>query len=454
MRWLALLRAAAPASGATAWTEPLLWWALQFTPRVTRLEDGLLLELAASLRLFGGQQALQQRLLQELGELLGPGGATLAWAPNSLAALALARAGQAGEVLDGLLQPLPQTLDALPFPVLSQAAAHAPLLARLGLRSLADLRRLPRAQLARRTGPGLLRQLDRAYGEQADAGHDWCVAPERFEARRELPMRSEDAQQLQQYAEPLLRAACLWLAARHAGAAELQLGWTYDAMRARHIGPGGLLRLTAHEPHRDFGVWQRLLREHLQQLGQRDPVQGLQAPVSELWLQVEQAVPLQERSASLLASAEGAGGGAGDADDAGRESLPQLLTRLGVRLGPEQVRQAEPHDDHRPECQQRWRPWQAGRTVQDLPLPARPSQWPAPSWLLNPPTALHALGDQPMYLGSLALLAGPHRIETGWWDAHPVRRDYYLAHSPRAGLLWIFRDRTPPHTWYLQGQVG
>ncbi len=169
MRWLALLRAPRDVAGATPpppWPEALVWWALQFTPRVTRLEDGLLLELAASLRLFGGQQALQQRLVQELGELLGAGQATLAWAPNSLAALALARAGAPGDLIDGTRtldrQPLATLLDALPFPVLSQADAHAPLLARLGCRQLGDLRRLPRAGLAKRTSPLLLRQLDTA----------------------------------------------------------------------------------------------------------------------------------------------------------------------------------------------------------------------------------------------------------------------------------------------------
>ncbi|WP_374660709.1 DNA polymerase Y family protein [Inhella sp.] len=440
MRWLALLRPSGDAGEpAPPWPEALVWWALQFTPRVTRLEDGLMLELAASLRLFGGQAALQQRLVQELGELLGVGAVTLAWAPNSLAALALARAGAPGELMDGLRTPLPTLLDPLPFPVLSEADAHAPLLARLGCRQLADLRRLPRAALARRTSTALLRQLDTAYGEQSDAGHDWCVAPERFEARRELPQRSDDAAWLLQQAEPLLRAACLWLAARHAGCSEMQFGWQHDAMRARDIGPGGELRLAAHAPHRELRVWQRLLTEHLQRL-------VLQAPVSDLWLRIEHAEPLQEASGSLLASAEGRSEHA--------ESLDQLLTRLAVRLGPEQVRQAEPRADYRPERQQDWRPWAATRRPQDAPWPADPGQWPQPSWLLNPPQALAMLRGQPFYLGALSLLAGPQRVETGWWDEHPTCRDYYLAYNGRAGLVWLFRNRRTPSIWYLQGLLG
>jgi protein ImuB len=52
------------------------------------------------------------------------------------------------------------------------------------------------------------------------------------------------------------------------------------------------------------------------------------------------------------------------------------------------------------------------------------------------------------------LLAGPERIESGWWDAAEpaatgdVRRDYFVAISPRAEWLWIFRSQAG---WFLQG---
>jgi protein ImuB len=62
----------------------------------------------------------------------------------------------------------------------------------------------------------------------------------------------------------------------------------------------------------------------------------------------------------------------------------------------------------------------------------------------------------------LRLLAGPQRIETGWWDAVPAGpavRDYFIARSDHAGLLWVYRERPDtdpeaqagPARWYLQG---
>ena len=67
--------------------------------------------------------------------------------------------------------------------------------------------------------------------------------------------------------------------------------------------------------------------------------------------------------------------------------------------------------------------------------------------------------EQPLYQGPLQLLAGPHRIEAGWWDtrdsAAAEARDHYLASSPGAGLLWVFRTRHAPpdarSAWFLLG---
>ena len=52
-----------------------------------------------------------------------------------------------------------------------------------------------------------------------------------------------------------------------------------------------------------------------------------------------------------------------------------------------------------------------------------------------------------------ALLAGPERIESGWWDgeAADVCRDYFVARRPDHSLVWVFRERRAPHGWFLHG---
>ena len=58
------------------------------------------------------------------------------------------------------------------------------------------------------------------------------------------------------------------------------------------------------------------------------------------------------------------------------------------------------------------------------------------------------------------LIAGPERIEAGWWDlgspAHgqksrAVHRDYFVARNGRGQLLWVFRELAAPRGWFLHG---
>jgi protein ImuB len=55
--------------------------------------------------------------------------------------------------------------------------------------------------------------------------------------------------------------------------------------------------------------------------------------------------------------------------------------------------------------------------------------------------------------GPLALLAGPERIESGWWDGDDVARDYFVARTPKASVVWIYRERGALQggQWYLHG---
>ena len=78
-----------------------------------------------------------------------------------------------------------------------------------------------------------------------------------------------------------------------------------------------------------------------------------------------------------------------------------------------------------------------------------------PLWMLASPQPLRERDGVPLYeRAPLTLLAGPERIESGWWDGADVRRDYYVAHA-RAGLrLWIYRAREPGGGWWLHGVFG
>jgi len=74
-----------------------------------------------------------------------------------------------------------------------------------------------------------------------------------------------------------------------------------------------------------------------------------------------------------------------------------------------------------------------------------------PLWLLAAPRLLDENAAVPCYDGPLTLLAGPERIESGWWDGADVARDYFVARNPGESLLWIYRERRGSGAWYLHG---
>ena len=431
MLWSALLLPAPDdtASPTDAALQALAVWALQFTPRVAVADEAVVMELAASVRLFGGWRALRERVAAEGREL---GVSQIAWAPNGLAALALARAG----AHNGFAGPLDTVLDALPMDTLSAVRPHRLTLAHIGCRTLGDVRRLPRGGMARRFDKQLLAALDRAYGRAPEV-HQWIELPERFAQRLELMFRVDDAPALLFGARRLLLSLCGWLAARHSGTTAFTLKWAHDAMRAKSAGEGGCLTVRTAEPTRQIHHLCRLLGEHLARV-------ELLAPVGDLELIADEVIPLEEKSASWLPD-----------DNAGGDALPLVLERIAVRLGPQRVVRPVLCEDHRPEWMCRWQP-----AAEPLPRqPVTTSDLPQPGFILPAPLKLLLRGHRPYYQGELHMLAGPQRVEGGWWDrdeaAGQIRhvvRDYWVAQSAQAGVLWVFQTRLDEApAWFLHG---
>ena len=412
-------------------------WCLQFTPRVALVEPltpspAVVMELQASVRLFGGKRKLVERIRHECVDL---GVLQLSWAPTSLAAVALARAG----LSNGFSKPLEQVLDPLPVETLTAVAAHAATLSRLGCPTLGLVRALPRGGLGRRFDAALLAALDQAYGLRPEA-HDWVVLPDSFSAKLELMARVEMAPALLFGARRLMLLMAGWLAARHRGVTAFTLRWCHDAMRSRSAGDGGELTVRTARPTRDIEHLTRLLAEHLAKV-------VLLAPVGDLELIALDVQPLDEKSLSLLPEPVQAG-----------ESLALVLERIAARLGPGSVLRPVIQEDHRIEWMCLWqpapnpRPKKANRMV----------DFPQPTFVLPEPLRLATRAERPLYQGVLMLLAGPHRVEGGWWDrtevdgaltTRNVARDYWVALSEYAGVLWVFQTRldNDETAWFLHG---
>jgi protein ImuB len=442
--------------------------ALAFTPSVTleklhQLEHPdhhqVLMEVQGSLRYFGGLDVLVQRLrkaLAPLGHRVCVTSAPTAHGAALLARWVAARSSQR-------IQPPAKALHCTDMAALQDTLASAPAwlldcgrgqwdaLQGMGLRTLDDLRRLPRAGLARRFGADLLDEIDRAWGERPDPRR-WVVLPPVFETRLELFARADTTAQVLQGAVILLDRLVAWAQAHHARVRKFVLTMRHE-VRHRHPEDSTetQLEIALAEPSRDAAHLHVLLREHLGHL-------QLVASTLELQLHCDDIAHSPPPNQQLFPTPGREG-----------EGLVRLIERLQARLGSGQVQRLVRVRDHRPEQACQVRPAEAkdiGRAKRRSPSATEPpaefqNPAPRPVWLLREPQPLAERRHVPLLDGQpLQLLCGPERIESGWWDGALVERDYFIAQQADGALVWLFRGRLPLSTtgqeqgWYLQGRFA
>ena len=401
--------------------------AQRFTPRVS-LEppDGLLLEVQGSLQLFSGAAGLRAALGQMCGQL---GLETrLAFAPTPLAALVMARAGRAEEVMEraGLVGQLAGiALAALRWP-----PEVVERLKRSGVRTIGAALRLPRAAFAHRFGTAQLATLDRLTGRTREVRAAFRPH-ECFRRRLELGCEVETHAALLAALGQLLEELEDFLQVRQRGvmALECRLLHRQAAMtrcELRLVAPGAAAR--------HLGA---LFAGQLARLALPQAVRALELRAGAL-------LPLTPATPMLWQPGEHGGGAGSEAH--------VLIERLQARLGQGAVHGLRLLDGHRPESS--WAiapPPSAGQPARkSVPPPSRQR----PLWLLPAPQPLAVRAGLPWRRGLLRLVGEPERIETGWWDGGDVARDYYSALDSHGVRLWIFRERIVPHGWFLHGIFG
>jgi len=399
------------------WRQLLAAWAYRFSSQVsTDLPHAIVLEVGHSLQLFGPWPHLEAQLREEL-HALGFRHRLVA-APNPHAARVLAN------VHDGLAVGEHALLNALgQLPVeragLSPEVAHS--LARMGLRKLRQVFALPRDTLNRRFPREVLQHLDRLRG--ADAPLTWYQPPDVFEGRIEFEHEVESSQALLFPLRRLTADLAAFLAGRDGGVQRFTVVLEHDciansslASRTTHSEVEVGLLAAEREPAMLF----ELARGRIEQAQVPAPVRGMQLVAREL----PAFVPAER---DLF-------------DPRPQQAVPwtQLRERLRARLGDAAVQEIGWLPDHRPE-----------RVVTgEKPLP-RTAIAPAllrPGWLLPQPMPLR---DRVLHV-----LAGPERIESGWWDDEEIRRDYYLVETAQGQRAWVFRtagEQAGPfmlHGWF------
>jgi len=391
-------------SGQTS-LERLAAWCYQYSSQVcvARQHNGLLLEVAASRRLFGKAESLAKRIHTEL-EQLGHH-AVSGIAPTPEAAHLAARHGLHIHTHEGIRKNIgPLGVDSLN---LGPASIQA--LQKMGFRTAAEVFRLPRKALIRRLGITTSDYLDRLLGHRPDLCKTFRP-PGRFSAGLDLP-DTEHTQGLIFPLRRLVQELCGVLRARDRGIQFLQVRLSLD-------DDTKTIRLNLRQATRSETHLMLLLRERLERL-------QLPCPVRHIRLQALHFLPCVVTQKNLL---QETGMPSTQADS-------NIIERLQARLGEDSVKGIKGLQDHRPEHS-----WSLREPDEPTNYTTRPGR---PAWLLPEP--------EPCRIDDYQILTGPERIESGWWDGRDCRRDYFIVRDPQGSTLWAFHEYKPRPGWYLHG---
>ncbi len=430
--------------------EKIADWCLRYTPLVAvdavDAPDGLLLDITGCAHLFGGEETLVADLAARL-ERAGFA-YTIAIAGSIGAAWAAAHYGEPTSYPCGeeraLLAPLP--LAALRLPPETVSA-----LARVGLKRIGDIVDLPRSPLTARFGTDLLRQLDRALGNEHEP------------LNPRLPIAPYVAEQ--RFAEPIAREKdVLAILVRLAARLQFALEQRGDGARRLELTlfrtDGEVRRIAAgtSRPLRGPAQIRALFVERLAALADEfDP--GFGFDMARLSAIVAEPCPPEQI---------GIGGGEDEAE------VDRLVDRLSARLGAHRVRRQIAQDSHIPEIAAAAVPAQTAPA--DLGWPAfrqfcaEAELAPRPLRLLTRPEPIEAMAEVPdgpplrfrwrRALHEVIAAEGPERIEGAWWSEHGgPARDYFRVEDKSGLRFWLFRaglyrdlaQGAAAPTWFLHG---
>jgi protein ImuB len=411
-------------------------WCDRFTPYVA-LDGprGLLLDVTGASHLFGGEQAMLNRIRESLQ---AQGFAVRgAMAGTAIAARAFAR------YRDGtVIAPGEEANAIAPLPIaalnLDPVTTHA--FRRAGLKTVGQVAGRKRTEITARFGAAMLATLDEALGQGGKP-----ISP-----RLPLP----DYWKEQGFAEPItteevIRATLKSLATALSGVLE-QRGEGARRLEAVFFRADGAIQRIAIEmgtPIREPAVIERLFREKLDALADPlDPGFGFDL--------IRLSASRVERTACEAADF--------DASINEKADISFLVDRLATRFGSQRILAFQPNDTHIPEAAwvavpaQYAQPakllWKKIRSAGDAPRrPLRLFTRPEPVILLATASGSQHLRWRKVQHG-VTHCEGPERIAMEWWrhETPQPARDYFRLEDGEGRRYWLYRASVPPQ-WFLHG---
>ncbi len=406
-------------------------WAGRYCPWVgLEGEDGLVLNVTGSTHLWGSEAAM----LGDIEARLARAGleVRIGLADTRGAAWALAHYGGAGESARAAAPGgARERIGELPVAALRLNEKIGVALQRLGVRTVSDLCALSRAAVNRRFGRDVLMRLDQALGDQPEQISPLAELPH-YGVRMTLPEPIGLSRDVMAGAERLLERLCKKLKDQEMGARVLCLTLQRVDQDSQQVE----LRLA--RPLRDVARILPLFERGIDQV-------KAGFGIDQIRLEATRVEPLAVRQLSHVTRGD-------------KDALDDLISRLGTRIGLNNIQRFLPADSHIPERSFTIAPaaWSEpeGSWVALRPRPVRMFQ----------PEPIAGAGPRPparffwrrVWL-STARATGPERIAPEWWLVderwRSGLRDYWQVETREGWRLWMYYTPQNPG-WFVQGEFA
>lgn len=401
----------------------------------------LLMDVAGIAHFFGGEEALAADLQAELARRRFQGRIAIAETPGLAWAAAhlLTESGRPVVLPAQFSREIPdlRLIESLPVAGLRLEEKTIVQLGRVGLKTIGQLMNVDRASLLRRFGSEVLSRLDQLTGRQPEFLTP-CRPLPRYRVERKFEEGITHPEAIRQLGVELLRELLEKLHPHRCGTRQLHGEAHWEG------GTSSVFDLRLCEATGDFRHLSDLLRYRLERL-------PLTFPLIRFSVEALQVGPLHASQQEFFE---------GEVRDQDRQ-VAMLLNRLGNRLGDEAVVIPELVADPIPERAVRFRPVSEVSPRPGTDFACRFDAFDRPPVLFSEPRPLEALSLSPEGLPAVlfqdrqrfkvAAGWGPERIESGWWQAEFVCRDYYRVETSQGKRWWVFQ-RLRDGRWFWQGE--
>ena len=398
--------------------------AYRYTPLVSISEPSvLLLDVAKSLRLFGGLRILVKELGQSIDKL--GHSASLGISHTPLGAIVLAKSQKTFQVPKKVNDfPNPEQLKQLSMDSLSEVSIrHTKLekktierLSNMGIFQLGKLFQLPRKELGRRFNKSLIEYLDKLTGTLPDPQLFETPHP-KFHSSLHLMESVMNKQTLIQPMKHLTDELMHWLNIHQLRCS--QITWSFKSLSGAH---------------QEIEVKFSLSRSTSESILNLSSLTLDKAEMPEEVISIILTATNTELLNKSNFNSPHLFGAPFTKDNPPGDFIDQIIARMGKDC----LQNIQCHEDHRPEYA-----WSPGIPTSHLSSNHKlelPFQFRhRPLWLLEPARNINPR--------KLELINGPERLDGGWWETHTVR-DYFIARNQHGSLCWVYRNT---NGWFLHG---